>query len=151
MSQRVAKATNTIALALAPTKKKKRPKIEPEEYDEEPEEHVPAKIKKEKTKAKKQTNVTVNKGTKVGKKGVKKEEPEVWKWWEEEKKDDGKKWHFLQHQGPMFAPDYEKIPDKVRFYYDGRAMKLSKGTEEIATFYGTVATNSHTNCLVGAT
>merc|ERR1711997_1113964 len=128
----------------APTKKKKRPKIEPEEYDEEPEEHVPAKIKKEKTKAKKQTNVTVNKGTKAGKKGVKKEEPEVWKWWEEEKKDDGKKWYFLQHQGPMFAPDYEKLPDKVRFYYDGKAMKLSKGTEEIATFYGRMLDHDYT-------
>ena len=86
----------------------------------------------------------MNKGTKVGKKGVKKEEPEVWKWWEEEKKDDGKKWYFLQHQGPMFAPDYEKIPDKVRFYYDGRAMKLSKGTEEIATFYGRMLDHDYT-------
>jgi DNA topoisomerase I len=33
--------------------------------------------------------------------GRKKNEPEqkVWKWWEEEKKDDGTKWHFLEHKG----------------------------------------------------
>ena len=44
-------------------------------------------MKKEKTKAKKPTKTPIKQETKIGKKGVKKEEPEVWKWWEEEKKD----------------------------------------------------------------
>ena len=100
----------------SPSKKKKRPKLEPD-YEPEPEEYIPPeKIKKEKGKTKKPVKATPKQETKVGKKGVKKEEPEVWKWWEEEKKDDGKKWHFLQHNGPLFAPEYERLPSKVRFY-----------------------------------
>lgn len=39
--------------------------------------------------------------------------------WEEERSTDGSKWRFLEHKGPVFAPPYEPLPDKVRFYYDG--------------------------------
>ena len=39
--------------------------------------------------------------------------------WEEDRRDDGVKWNFLEHKGPLFAPDYEPLPDNVRFYYDG--------------------------------
>lgn len=81
--------------------------------------------------------------TKRGK-AKKEEEVEVWKWyvlqhhalvtflpggvahagrlccrWEEEKQNDGKKWHTLEHRGPVFAPAYEPLPDNVRFFYDG--------------------------------
>ena len=42
--------------------------------------------------------------------------------WEEEKKDDGVKWHFLEHKGPVFAPPYEPLPKDVKFYYDGRCL-----------------------------
>ena len=57
----------------------------------------------------------------------------VWKWWEEtgKKKDDGTKWTFLEHKGPLFAADYEPLPDSVRFYYDGKKMRLSEPTEEV--------------------
>lgn len=129
----------------SPSKKKKRPKVEKEEYEPEAEEYIqPEKIKKEKGKAKKVIKAPVKQETKPGKKGVKKEEPVVWKWWEEEKKDDGKKWHFLQHNGPLFAPDYERIPSKVRFYYDDKPMKLSQGAEEVATFYGRMLDHDYT-------
>ena len=40
--------------------------------------------------------------------------------WEEDRRDDGVKWNFLEHKGPLFAPDYEPLPDNVRFYYDGK-------------------------------
>ena len=53
-----------------------------------------------------------------------KEEPEKWKWWEEERKDDGTKWRFLEHKGPVFAPLYEPLPDEVGFYYDGKRVSL---------------------------
>ena len=58
---------------------------------------------------------------------------QVWKWWEEtgKKKDDGTKWTFLEHKGPLFAADYEPLPDSVRFYYDGKKMRLSEPTEEV--------------------
>lgn len=63
------------------------------------------------------------------------EETEVWKWWEEEKRADGVKWNTLEHKGPVFAPAYEPLPKNVRFFYDGREMRLSQETEEAATFY----------------
>lgn len=55
--------------------------------------------------------------------------------WEEEKRDDNAKWHFLEHKGPVFAPDYEPLPSDVKFEYDGKSMKLSQDAEEIAGFY----------------
>jgi len=125
-------------------KKKKQPKVEPEEYEPKEEKYIPPKGKKDKGKAKKTAKVAVKQETKVGKKGVKKEEPEVWKWWEEDKKDDGKKWYFLQHQGPMLAPDYERLPSHVRFYYNEKVMRLSEEAEEVATFYGRMLDHDYT-------
>ncbi len=79
-----------------------------------------------------------------GKKG-KGEEQEVWKWWEEtEKKNDGTKWHFLEHKGPLFAPPYERLPKHVKFFYDGEPMKLTQDTEEVATFYGRMLDHDYT-------
>ncbi|XP_035678657.1 DNA topoisomerase I, mitochondrial-like [Branchiostoma floridae] len=71
-----------------------------------------------------------------GKKKAKKEEPEVWKWWEEGPREEGVKWKFLEHKGPVFAPAYEPLPDSVEFLYDGKPMKLSEETEEVAGFFG---------------
>lgn len=39
--------------------------------------------------------------------------------WEEEKYEDGVKWKFLEHNGPYFPPEYQPLPDNVKFYYDG--------------------------------
>ncbi|KAK7498907.1 hypothetical protein BaRGS_00009999 [Batillaria attramentaria] len=79
-----------------------------------------------------------------GKKKKKDEEQEVWKWWEEEKRDDGVKWHFLEHKGPVFAPPYEPLPPDIKFYYNGKPMKLSPGTEEVATFYSKMLDHDYT-------
>ena len=35
--------------------------------------------------------------------------------WEEKKVDDGTKWKFLEHLGPLMSPDYEPLPPMVRF------------------------------------
>uniref|UniRef100_G3WK70 DNA topoisomerase n=1 Tax=Sarcophilus harrisii TaxID=9305 RepID=G3WK70_SARHA len=64
--------------------------------------------------------------------------------WQEEKSEDGVKWKQLEHKGPYFAPLYEPLPDEVHFYYDGKAMKLSLATEEIATFYGKMLDHEYT-------
>ncbi|KAI0233389.1 DNA topoisomerase 1 [Lamellibrachia satsuma] len=72
------------------------------------------------------------------------EEKEKWRWWEEDRKDDGTKWKFLEHSGPMFAPPYEPLPDDVKFYYDGKEMKLSLGAEEVATFYARMIEHDYT-------
>ncbi|TDH10476.1 hypothetical protein EPR50_G00075450 [Perca flavescens] len=110
-------------------KKAKKRKHEYED-DEEDEDIKP----KKKTKDKKGTE---------GKK-AKKEEEEKWKWWEEERSTDGSKWRFLEHKGPVFAPPYEPMPDKVKFYYDGKPMKLSAPAEEVATFFAKMLDHEYT-------
>lgn len=47
----------------------------------------------------------------------------MWKWWEEEKKDDGKKWSTLEHMGPVFAPEYERLPSNIKLSYDGQSIQ----------------------------
>lgn len=44
--------------------------------------------------------------------------------WEEEKKEDGVKWNYLEHKGPMFAPPYEPLPKNVKFYYNGELYRI---------------------------
>lgn len=64
--------------------------------------------------------------------------------WEEEKKEDGTKWNFLEHKGPVFAPPYERLPESVKFYYDGKEMHLSSVTEEVAGFYAKMLDHDYT-------
>ncbi|XP_037976721.1 DNA topoisomerase 1 isoform X4 [Plutella xylostella] len=66
------------------------------------------------------------------------------KWWEEEKKDDGTKWKFLEHKGPLFAPPYEPIPENVKFRYDGKVVRLSQDAEEVAGFYARMLDHDYT-------
>ncbi|KAM7414136.1 hypothetical protein PAMA_019112 [Pampus argenteus] len=63
------------------------------------------------------------------------EEQNRWRWWEEEKYEDGVKWKFLQHKGPYFPPEYQPLPDNVRFLYNGKEVKLSLAAEEVALFF----------------
>lgn len=79
-------------------------------------------------------------------KAKKKEEEEKlqWKWWEEQKYEDGVKWMFLEHRGPMFAPPYEPLPDTVKFYYDGKLLQLSYATEEVASFFAKMLDHEYT-------
>ncbi|XP_062418240.1 DNA topoisomerase 1 isoform X2 [Pungitius pungitius] len=114
-------------------KKAKKRKQEHEEYEEEEEDEEDIKPKK-KTRDQKATQ---------GKK-MKKEEEEKWKWWEEERSTDGSKWRFLEHKGPVFAAPYEAMPDKVRFYYDGKSMKLKPPAEEVATFFAKMLDHEYT-------
>ncbi|KMZ09836.1 DNA topoisomerase 1 isoform X3 [Drosophila simulans] len=107
-------------------KSKKRVKEEPsEDYGS---------VKPKKKKMKKEPEPIVS-PAKRQKTKVKEEEEEVWRWWEEEKRADGVKWSTLEHKGPVFAPQYERVPRNVRFYYDGKPLELSEETEEAATFY----------------
>lgn len=124
--------------------KKKVKKESYDDYDDEEEEKPKAKKKKkaEKTKpVKSEPDVDVS-PTKRKKK--QEDEQEVWKWWEEEKKDDGTKWKFLEHKGPLFAPPYEPLPSNVRFRYDGKEMRLSQDSEEVAGFYARMLDHDYT-------
>ena len=64
--------------------------------------------------------------------------------WEEEKVNDGVKWRTLEHKGVLLAPPYEPLPSHVRFYYDGKEMRLSEEAEEIATFYSKMLDHDYT-------
>lgn len=65
--------------------------------------------------------------------------------WEEEKLEDGTKWKFLEHKGPLFAPQYENLPKNVLFEYDGKKMHLSPEAEEIAGFYSKMLDHDYTS------
>ncbi|KYM89075.1 DNA topoisomerase 1 [Atta colombica] len=120
------------------TKKKKRKHADDDDddYDAEPEDTP--KPKKKTTKVKTEGEVSPRK------KKQEEEQQEVWKWWEEEKKSDGTKWYFLEHKGPVFAPPYEPLPPNIKFYYNGKEMKLSEETEEVATFYARMLDHDYT-------
>ncbi|XP_008058765.1 DNA topoisomerase 1 isoform X2 [Carlito syrichta] len=64
--------------------------------------------------------------------------------WEEERYPEGIKWKFLEHKGPVFAPPYEPLPESVKFYYDGKVMKLSPKAEEVATFFAKMLDHEYT-------
>ncbi|XP_054164331.1 DNA topoisomerase I, mitochondrial-like [Oppia nitens] len=94
--------------------------------------------KKSDSKSKKTVKKEINSSPeKSPKKRVKKEENEehIWKWWEEESHGEGIKWKTLEHKGPVFPPDYEPLPKSVKFYYEGKAMRLKPPAEEVAGFY----------------
>ncbi|KAJ2953786.1 hypothetical protein O0L34_g1413 [Tuta absoluta] len=140
-------------------RKKSKKKIKKEESDfeaEEEEEEEPKKKKKKKEKpkpaAKPVKQIKSEKSIKMEtnasptkRKGKKQEEEqEVWKWWEEKKEDDGTKWKFLEHKGPVFAPAYEPLPQDVKFRYDGKVVRLSQDAEEVAGFYARMLEHDYT-------
>lgn len=64
--------------------------------------------------------------------------------WEEKKRDDGVKWKYLEHLGPMFADAYIPLPPDVKFSYNGKEMRLSPAAEEVATFYAKMLEHDYT-------
>uniref|UniRef100_A0A8C8MIJ0 DNA topoisomerase I n=1 Tax=Oncorhynchus tshawytscha TaxID=74940 RepID=A0A8C8MIJ0_ONCTS len=134
------------------------PKSLKRQRDNDETEFKPKKIKIEndrvdkKTKKRKQDEDIKPKKTQKNKKGevadgkkkAKKEPEEKWKWWEEERATDGSKWRFLEHKGPVMAAPYEPLPSKVRFFYDGKQMKLGPEAEEVATFFAKMLDHEYT-------
>merc|ERR1719431_1055979 len=117
------------------------------DYDEEEEEDYEEKPKKSKTKPKAKTKQEQSSPTKKMTKKEKEAEAEkqVWKWWEEDEQlPEGVKWRFLEHKGPLFCEEYEPLPDEVRFWYDGKVLRLTEETEESATFYGRMLDHDYT-------
>ena len=65
------------------------------------------------------------------------EEPEdEYEWWNEPKReDDSIKWETLEHNGVLFAPEYEPLPKHVKLIYDGKPVTLGVEAEEVALFW----------------
>ncbi|XP_049962633.1 DNA topoisomerase I, mitochondrial isoform X1 [Schistocerca serialis cubense] len=128
-------------MPLSARKKVKKEKKKREAESEEEEDFKPKKKKKVKEpKVKTEDKLPES----PRKKKKEEEQQEVWKWWEEEKHTDGRKWTFLEHKGPVFAPPYERLPPDVKFYYDGEEMALSEEAEEVATFYARMLDHDYT-------
>jgi len=66
------------------------------------------------------------------------------RWEEGEKRDEGIKWKTLEHRGPVFAEPYQPVPSDVKFYYDGRVVRLSEPAEEVAGFYARMLEHDYT-------
>lgn len=130
--------------------KKKKKKIKMEQYSGDESDYYDHQPKKSK-KAKKEVRKEVDGSPTKSPKKVKKEEDEshVWKWWENLKDGDtidlNIKWHTLSHKGPVFAPEYERLPSNVKFYYGGKPVTLSKDAEEIASFYAKMLDHDYTS------
>lgn len=103
---------------------------------------------KKKSKSDKKSVKQEDKGDdkKEGKRKKKEDEEEhIWKWWEEERPGEGIKWKTLEHNGPVFPPAYEPLPSNVRFFYNGKHMKLSAEAEEVASFYARMLDHEYTS------
>uniref|UniRef100_A0A1I8GFG3 DNA topoisomerase 1 n=1 Tax=Macrostomum lignano TaxID=282301 RepID=A0A1I8GFG3_9PLAT len=145
------KTEPTTPTAQSPIKTpKKEPTSQKKKVKKEADHKRPATAKKEdKKKVKAESDSKRRKSEPVAKpKRERKTEepaPEVWRWWEEEKPTDGSKWRFLEHKGPVFAPDYEPLPKNVKFYYDGEHMVLTPEAEEVAGFYARMLDHDYTS------
>ncbi|KAM3870097.1 DNA topoisomerase I, mitochondrial [Diretmus argenteus] len=119
-------------------KQKKAKEGKEKAVKKEEEGEYPVSKKPKKTKA----EIEEAKLTKIKEK--EEEEKNRWRWWEEEKYEDGIKWKFLEHKGPYFPPEYEPLPDSVHFYYNGKVVKLSPATEEVALFFAQMLDHEYT-------
>ncbi|KKA25082.1 2-alkenal reductase [Rasamsonia emersonii CBS 393.64] len=72
------------------------------------------------------------------------EEEEEYRWWEDPNKTDGTiKWHTLEHNGVIFPPPYEPLPQHVKMKYDGIPVTLEPEAEEVAGFFGSMLNSTH--------
>lgn len=106
---------------------------------------VPAKGKK--ASAAKDTK-DVKKGKSKSKEPSDEDEEEGFEWWNAPKReDDSIKWKTLEHNGVLFAPEYQPLPKNVKMYYDGKPVTLSPEAEEVATFWASMMTAASTHHL----
>lgn len=72
------------------------------------------------------------------------EEEEEYRWWEDPTKSDGTiKWTTLEHNGVVFPPPYEPLPQDVKMKYDGIPVTLEPEAEEVAGFFGSMLNSTH--------
>ncbi|XP_077595957.1 DNA topoisomerase I, mitochondrial [Stigmatopora nigra] len=104
----------------------------------------PEEIKQPVSKSARKTKEEIREAKELKIKLKEEEEQKRWRWWEEEKYEDGVKWRFLEHKGPYFPPSYQPLPDDVHFFYDGKPVKLSLAAEEVAVFFAQMLDHEYT-------
>lgn len=71
-------------------------------------------------------------------------EEEEYRWWDDPTKGDGTiKWTTLEHNGVIFPPPYEPLPEHVKMYYDGVPVSMDIQAEEIAYAFGSMLNSTH--------
>ena len=71
-------------------------------------------------------------------------EEEEYRWWEDLSKGDGtKKWSTLEHNGVVFPPPYEPLPNNVQMRYNGIPVRMAPEAEETAGFFGAMLNSTH--------
>nr|UWK20493.1 topoisomerase [Trichoderma aurantioeffusum] len=100
-------------------------------------------------KGKKATPAKDTKDAKKAKsKEASEEDDDEFEWWNAPKReDDSIKWQNLEHNGVLFAPEYEPLPKHIKMYYDGQPVTLSPEAEEVATFWVAMMTAASTHHL----
>nr|UWK20494.1 topoisomerase [Trichoderma balearicum] len=100
-------------------------------------------------KGKKATPAKNTKDAKKSKsKEVSEDDEEGFEWWNAPKReDDSIKWKTLEHNGVLFAPEYEPLPKNIKMYYDGQPVTLSPEAEEVATFWVAMMPTASTHHL----
>ncbi|KNZ72791.1 DNA topoisomerase 1 [Termitomyces sp. J132] len=79
-----------------------------------------------------------------GRKKEKKEEEEVFRWWDADVEGgDCVKWQTLEHNGVIFPPPYEPLPKHIKMKYNGKEVDLPPAAEEVAGFYGAMLETEH--------
>ncbi|KAA8905330.1 hypothetical protein TRICI_005326 [Trichomonascus ciferrii] len=77
------------------------------------------------------------------------DEEEERKWWEDMgQEDDTQKWTTLEHNGVLFPPPYEPLPNSVRLIYDRKRVVLKPEAEEVAGFFGAMINTQHAENVV---
>ncbi|KAI1980593.1 DNA topoisomerase 1 [Ophidiomyces ophidiicola] len=72
------------------------------------------------------------------------EDEEEYRWWEDPTKGDGTiKWTTLEHNGVVFPPPYEPLPQNIKMKYDGVPITLAPDAEEVAGFFGSMLNSTH--------
>lgn len=88
------------------------------------------------------------KDVKVKKPKDESDDEEEYEWWNAPKPDDDSiKWTTLEHNGVLFAPEYEPLPKHVKMRYDGQPVTLAPEAEEVATFWVAMMTPASTHHL----
>lgn len=127
------------------------------ETSDDDDDDVPLSKKVAASKPSKRIKTEASSPTKAATKGkrIKKEESvevdedveadeEEYRWWEAPTSGDGtKKWTTLQHQGVIFPPPYEPLPQTVKMLYDGKPVSMHPDAEEVATFFGSMLNSTH--------
>lgn len=99
------------------------------------------------TPAKKGKGATPSKDVKKAKTETEDDEEE-YEWWNAPKpEDDSIKWNTLEHNGVLFAPDYEPLPKHVKMRYNGEPVSLGAEAEEVTTFWVAMMTPASSHHL----